>query len=98
MPKIVGGITQPCLRPLRMEKGSEMAPSKFIVPLTSSWKEAMMLSSCGGSACGSSPTVGKAVFCSERSNALVRSMKAVFKGVCCSRHFSLSWCTAKSYQ
>ena len=49
MPKIVGGITQPCLRPLRMEKGSMMAPSKFIVPLTPSWKEAMMLSSCGGS-------------------------------------------------
>ena len=79
MPKSVGARTQPCLTPLRISTGSEELPLNCTVPFVSVWKHSIMLCSL----CGQ-PIFG------TRSNALVRSMKAMHKGICCGRHGVLS--------
>ncbi|KAL8572201.1 hypothetical protein ACOMHN_049377 [Nucella lapillus] len=71
-----------------MGGGSEEGPSYWTVPFMSSWREEIVLRSLGG----------HPIFCRgvnrpallTRSNALVRSTKAMNRGRLCSRHFSCS--------
>ena len=86
VPKSIGARTQPCLTPLRISNGSEKLPLNCAVPFLSVWKYTIMLCSLGGQ-----PIFGrtlKRLSLLTRSNALVRSMKAMYNGICCSPHFS----------
>ena len=89
IPKSVGARTYPCLTPLRMSKGLEELPLNCTVPFMSVWKDSIMLCNFGGQ-----PIFGRIWKRSSlltRSNAFVRSMKAIYRGICCSLHFSWSW-------
>ena len=89
IPKSVGARTQPCLTPLWISNGSEELPLNCTVPPVSVWKDSTMLCSLGGQ-----PIFGRILNRPSRltrSNAFVRSMKAMYKGVCCSLHFSCSY-------
>ena len=86
IPKSAGAKTQPCLTPLRISKGLEELPLTCAVIFVSVWKDSIMLCSLGGQ-----PIFGitlKRPSLLTRSNALVRSMKAMYKRICCSLHFS----------
>ena len=90
MPKSVGARTHPCFTPLLTGKGSEEEPSYWTVPFISSWKEVIILRSFGG---GGHPILCRSMNRPDlptRSNALVRSIKAMYRGRLCSRHFSYS--------
>ena len=86
VPKSIGARTQPCLTPLRILNGSEKLPLNCTVPFVSVWKYSIMLCSLGGQ-----PIFGGTLnrpSLLTRSNALVRSMKAMYKGIWCSLHLS----------
>ena len=86
VPKSIGARTQPCLTPLRISNVSEKLPLNCTVPFVSVWKDSIMLCSLGGQ-----PIFGRTLkrpSLLTRSNALVGSMKAMYKGICCSLHFS----------
>ena len=86
LPKSIGARTQPCLTPLRISNVSEKLPLICTVPFLSVWKDSIMLCNLGGQ-----PIFGRTLkrpSLLTRSNALVRSMKAIYKGICCSLHFS----------
>ena len=88
MPKRFGARTHPCLTPLLMGKGSEEEPSCWTVSLISSWKEVIILRSLGRR-----PILCRSVNRPDlltSSNALVRSIKAMYRGRLYSRHFSCS--------
>ena len=94
IPKSVEARTQPCLTPPRISNGSEELPLNCTVPFVSVWKDSIMLCSLGGQ-----PTVGRILnrpSLLTRSNAFVRLMKATYKGICCSLHFSCSCRREKS--
>ena len=79
VPKSIGARTQPCLTPLRISNGSEELPLNCTVPFVSVWKYSIMLCSLGGQ-----PIFGRTLkrpSLLTRSNALVRSMKAMHKGI-----------------
>lgn len=71
---MLGARTQLCFTLLLMMKGSDDTPSKLTVPFMLSWKEAEMLSNCGG----------QPIFFSPH---LLRAMKS---GIRFSLHFSWS--------
>ena len=78
-PKSVAARTQPCLTPLRSLSGSEGLTLNCTVPFESEWKDSTMLCSLGGQ-----PIFGrnlKRPSLLTRSNTLVRSTKAVYKGM-----------------
>ena len=82
--KGVGTRTQPYLTPLRISNAFAEMPLNFV----SVWKDAIMPCSLGRQ-----PIFGRTLKRSSlltRSNALVRSMKAMYKGICCSVYFSCS--------
>ena len=88
IPKSVGARTQPCMTPLRISYGSEELPLNCTVLFVSVWKDSIMLCSLGGQ-----PIFGRIFNMPSlltRSNAFVRSTKAMYKGICCSLHFSCS--------
>ena len=88
VPKSIGARTQPCLTLLRISNGSEKLPLICTVPFVSVWKYSIMLCSLGGQ-----PIFGGTLnrpSLLTRSNALVRSMKAMYKGIWCSLHFSFN--------
>ena len=79
MPKSVGARTQPCLTPLQISNGSEELQLNCTVPFVSVWKDSIMLCTLGGQ-----PIFGRTLkrpSLLTRSNALVRSMKAMYKGM-----------------
>ena len=80
--------TQPCLTPLRILNASEKLPLNCTVPFMSVWKDSIMLCSLGGQPIFVRTLNLKRPSLLIRSNALVRSMKAMYKGICCSLHFS----------
>ena len=87
--KSVVARTHPCLKPLQMSKGLEELPLNCTVPFMFVWKDSIMLCNFGGQ-----PIFGriwKRPSLLTRSNAFVRSMKAIYRGICCSLHFSWSW-------
>ena len=89
VPKSIGARTQPCLTPLRISNYSEKLSLNCTVPFVSLWKDSIMLCSLGGQ-----PIFGrtlKRLSLLTRSNALARSMKAMYMGICCSLHFSCNY-------
>ena len=86
--KMVEARTQPCLTPLQISNGSEELPLNCTVPFVSVWKNSIMLCSLGGQ-----PIFGRTLkkpSLLTGSNALVRSMKAMYSGICCPLRFSCS--------
>ena len=86
--KIVEARTQPCLTPLQISNGSEELPLNCTVPFVSVWKDSIMLCSLGGQ-----PIFGRTLkrpSLLTGSNASVRSMKAMYRGICCPLRFSCS--------
>ena len=80
IPTIVGERTQPCLTPLRISNGSMELPLKCTVPFVSVWKDSIVLCSLGGQ-----PIFGRTLkrpSLLTRSNALVGSMKTMYKLAC----------------
>ena len=93
MPKSVGARTQPCFTPLLIGKGSKEEPSYCTVPCIFSWNYVMILRSVG-----EHPILCRSVNRPDlltRSNALVKSMKAMYRGRLCSRHFSCNCLSEK---
>ena len=86
--KSVGARTQPCLTPLRISNGSEELPLNCTVPFVSNWTDSIMLCSLGGQPIFWRTLKRPSLL--TRSNALVRTAKATYKGICCSLHFSCS--------
>ena len=89
IPKRVGARTHPCLTLLRMSKGLEELPLNCTDPFMFVWKDSIMLYDFDGQ-----PIFGriwKRPSLLTRSNAFVRSMKAIYMGICCSLHFSWGW-------
>ena len=86
--KGVGARTQPCVTPLRISNGFEELSLNCTVPFVSVWKDSIMLCSLGWQ-----PIFGRTLnrmSLLTRSNAFVRSRKAMYQGICCSLHFSCS--------
>ena len=86
IPNSVGARTRHCLTPLRMSKGFEDLPLNCTVHFMFVWKDSIMVCNFGGQ-----PIFGRIWKRSSlltRSNAFMRSMKAICRGVCCSLHFS----------
>ena len=76
IPKSVEARTHPCLTSLRMSKGLEELPLNCTVPFMLVWKDSIMLCNRGGQ-----PIFGriwKRPSLLTRSNAFVRSMKAIY--------------------
>ena len=89
IPKSVGARTHPRLTSLRMPKGLEELPLNCTFPFMFVWKDSIILCNFGGQ-----PIFGriwKRLSLLTRLKAFVRSMKATYKGICCSLHFSWSW-------
>ena len=87
--KSIGARTHPCLTPLWMSKGLEELPLNYTVPFMFVWKDLIML--CNS---GRQPIFGriwKRLSLLTRSNAFVRSIKAIYRGICCTLLFSWSW-------
>lgn len=85
----MGARTQPCSMPLSMSNGSEAVPLYITVPFMLTWKDLVMLRSFVGHLIFSRILKIPSLF--TRSNAFVRSIKAMFRGTCCSFLFSWSW-------
>ena len=90
IPKRVGAITHPCTGypPLLIVNDSKTLPSYWTVAFVLVWKDFTMLNRLGGQpiviSIANSPSL------ITRSKALVRLMKAIYKGTFCSLHFSCS--------
>ena len=79
VPKSIGARTKPCLTQLQISNGSEKLPLNCTVPFVSVWKDSTMLCRLGWQ-----PMFGRTLkrpSLLTRSNALVRSMKAMYKGI-----------------
>ena len=93
IPKRVEASAQPCLTPLRMLSAPDMLPSNRTVPCMLLWKDSRKLRTFGGL-----PIRGRILkrpSLLTRSKALVKSMKTMKRGCCCSLHFSCSYLTEK---
>ena len=87
--KSVEARTHPCLTPLRMSKGLKERPLNCTAPFVFVWKDLVMLCNfCGQPIFG---RIWKRTSLLTRSNTYMRSMKAIYRGICCSLHFSWSW-------
>ena len=87
VPKSIGARTQPCLTPLMISNFSEKLPLICTVHFVSVWKDSIMLCSLGGQQIFGRTLKRPSLL--TRSNALVRSMEAMHKGIlCCSLHLS----------
>ena len=74
---------------LGISKGSERLPLNCTVPFMLEWKDSIKPCSLGGQ-----PILRRALkrpSLLRRSKALVKLMKAMYRGICCSLHFSWSW-------
>ena len=97
MRKCVSARTHPSLTQLLMGKGSREEPSCWTVPLISSWKEVIILRILERQ-----PILCRNVNRPDlltRTKALVRCIKAMYRGRLCSRHFSCSclWAAQNPY-
>lgn len=81
----VGANAQPCLTPLLMENPSDMSGSYCTFPCMFSWNTFMRNRSVGAHP-AFSRTRNRACL-STRSKIVVRSMKAIWRGWCCSQDF-----------
>ena len=88
MPNSVGERTQPCFTLLRILHESTVEQLKTSVPFILDCKNLKMLSSFGGQSIFGKILNGPSLL--TKSKALVRSMKALKSGCCCSLHFSCS--------
>ena len=86
----VGARTHPWFTPLRISNGSDVTPSYTTVLSMLLWKEEITLSSSGGQPIFSSRLNNPRLL--TRSNAFVRSIKAIHSGLLCSGHLSCNYC------
>ena len=88
IPKSIGECTHPFFTLLLIGNGSEEEPSYWMMLCISLWKAVIILRSLEGH-----PILWSRVdspFLLTKSRALVRSIKAMYNGYLCSRHFSCS--------
>ena len=88
IPNSVGARTHPCFTPLVILKGWDEVQLKLIVLWVFSWKEDIMLRSVGGHPIFFRNLSNPSLL--TKSKALVKSMKGMYGGLCCSLHFSYS--------
>ena len=86
MQKSVGARTEPCFTPLLTGKASEVAPLNHTVLCMLSWNDVTTANRCEGQ-----PIFWRSLkspLLLTKSKAFVKSMKARYRGICCSWHFS----------
>ena len=96
IPKSVGARTQPCCTPLFIVNESEMSQSYCRVAFVLMWIDFTLLKRLRVQPILNIIAYNPSLL--TRLKALVRTMKAIYKGTFCFLHFSCSCCTKKSYQ